>query len=542
MRQPDIIFLVLDTHRADRLSCYGCPIETSPHLDALAAKATLFSQAITPAQWTIPAHASMFTGLYPSQHTMFQLNAVLPPTIQTLASRLRQAGYFTAGFSNNPLVGRLNNGLRRGFNHFINYDGIIVSRAINPNRPVNQLNYQRKGYNLFGHIQNALAQSEKVNQIRSSPLILPLWQIALKIRGNLKGNTTRSLADTAQLLIERANIQPNQPIFTFVNLMGTHTPYVPPRWAVKRFAPMLNSRIGRRFLKSINAIRSKELDFISLAKTSTRLSALSNITKQLMSIFQPHLAIDEWLKSDGLKAEYKTLLDGIYNAEVAAQDAQLGLFFKKLHTTGALDNTLLIIVADHGEHLGEKQMIGHAFGAYQELVHVPLLIYAPQEWKQGRTISSSISTRRIFHTILTAAGIATPTEETLSLLQTTSSDIKKDVVIAEAEPLQPIIQMLKRRQPETLEQFNYVQPHRAIYQHPYKVISTPENDIEFYHIYDDPVENNNLYQTLPEQAKILHEDLQNFMQQICIKTPEKLYQEEDDPMVLQRLRDLGYLE
>ncbi|PSB57040.1 sulfatase, partial [filamentous cyanobacterium CCP1] len=65
-QRPDILFLVLDTQRADRLSCYGYDAPTSPHLDAFAAKATLFQRAIAPAQWTIPSHASMFTGVYPS--------------------------------------------------------------------------------------------------------------------------------------------------------------------------------------------------------------------------------------------------------------------------------------------------------------------------------------------------------------------------------------------------------------------------------------------------------------------------------------------
>jgi arylsulfatase A-like enzyme len=60
--RPDILFLVLDTQRADRLSCYGYDQETSPHIDAIAAEGTRFSQAVSAAQWTVPSHASMFTG------------------------------------------------------------------------------------------------------------------------------------------------------------------------------------------------------------------------------------------------------------------------------------------------------------------------------------------------------------------------------------------------------------------------------------------------------------------------------------------------
>lgn len=66
--RPNILLIVLDTQRADRLSCYWSEAErarqlpTSPNLDRLAAESTLFERAIAPAQWTIPSHASLFTG------------------------------------------------------------------------------------------------------------------------------------------------------------------------------------------------------------------------------------------------------------------------------------------------------------------------------------------------------------------------------------------------------------------------------------------------------------------------------------------------
>ena len=118
--RPDIVLLVLDTQRVDRLSCYGCSPETSPYIDALAADATIFRHAASPASWTVPAHASMFTGHYPSLHHTVQSYSVLPKTLPTLAERLRDSGYFTAAFCNNPLVGVVNNGLRRGFLSFLN--------------------------------------------------------------------------------------------------------------------------------------------------------------------------------------------------------------------------------------------------------------------------------------------------------------------------------------------------------------------------------------------------------------------------------------
>nr|WP_322488918.1 sulfatase-like hydrolase/transferase [Chloroflexus sp.] len=67
-RHPDIVLLVLDTQRSDRLSCYGYARPTSPQLDEFATGATHFQRAFATAQWTIPSHASLFTGTYPLEH------------------------------------------------------------------------------------------------------------------------------------------------------------------------------------------------------------------------------------------------------------------------------------------------------------------------------------------------------------------------------------------------------------------------------------------------------------------------------------------
>ena len=126
-QRPNIIFIVLDTHRLDRLGCYGYPRGVSPNLDAFAQTATIFDSAISPAQWTIPTHASLFSGEPASVHMTVQSGDILDARFQTLAQRLRASGYRTIGFCNNPLVGVINNGLRRGFETFYNYGGAIPS-------------------------------------------------------------------------------------------------------------------------------------------------------------------------------------------------------------------------------------------------------------------------------------------------------------------------------------------------------------------------------------------------------------------------------
>lgn len=145
--RPDIVLLVLDTHRFDRISCYGNRIETTPNLDIFASEATLFRHAMSSAQWTVPSHSSMFTGLYPSEHAMFHVSSVLPASLTTLAERLNSGGYFTAAYCNNPLVGIVNNGLRRGFHSFLNYGGLMTSKPNQAN--INRHLFDRYRQNFY---------------------------------------------------------------------------------------------------------------------------------------------------------------------------------------------------------------------------------------------------------------------------------------------------------------------------------------------------------------------------------------------------------
>ena len=103
-QKPDILFIVLDTQRADRLGCYGHKRRLTPNLDRFARQGVQFMQGIAPAQWTIPSHASMFTGLYPTAHQVTQSNSSLSWDEPVLAEQLEAAGYETVAFCNNPLV------------------------------------------------------------------------------------------------------------------------------------------------------------------------------------------------------------------------------------------------------------------------------------------------------------------------------------------------------------------------------------------------------------------------------------------------------
>ena len=107
-----IVLVTLDTLRADHMSVYGHPIQTTPFFDSLAAQGALFRRAYSHSATTKPSHASMFTSLYAMQHGVVRNGLVLDEAFQTLAEMLSGAGYRTAAFVSVdvPLSGNLNQG------------------------------------------------------------------------------------------------------------------------------------------------------------------------------------------------------------------------------------------------------------------------------------------------------------------------------------------------------------------------------------------------------------------------------------------------
>jgi len=112
--KPNLILISLDTLRADRLGCYGYDRPTSPCIDALAERGTLFENTVAEAPWTLPAHASMLTGLFPRTHGVTQPSRRLPSEIPTLAQILSNAGYTTIGLTEGGYLAR-DYGLHQGF-------------------------------------------------------------------------------------------------------------------------------------------------------------------------------------------------------------------------------------------------------------------------------------------------------------------------------------------------------------------------------------------------------------------------------------------
>jgi len=111
---PNIVLVTIESLRADHVGAYGYPRATTPSLDALAGEATVYENAASVTSWTLPSHASIFTGLYPAAHGVVAYDHRLDDSQTTLAEVLRDAGYQTAAVVSGPFLRSIHN-LDQGF-------------------------------------------------------------------------------------------------------------------------------------------------------------------------------------------------------------------------------------------------------------------------------------------------------------------------------------------------------------------------------------------------------------------------------------------
>jgi arylsulfatase A-like enzyme len=190
---PNLLVIVMDTVRADRLSSFGYARPTTPELDAFAREAIRFPRFYAPAPWTLPSHASLFTGSFPARHGATQEHWSLARRHATLAEVLRDAGYATFAASANPVVG-----------------------------PVSQLD---QGFAVFREVWR---ESSKV--FEGGPAAHPV---------------NRSFAAFLR------DADRERPFFAFLNYMDAHRPYTPPieflaRFARARPSSIAAARVGSR--------------------------------------------------------------------------------------------------------------------------------------------------------------------------------------------------------------------------------------------------------------------------------------------------------
>jgi len=219
---PNVLVLLLDTVRASALGMYGYTRATSPAMDSVAAGGALFEHAVSTSPWTLPSHASLFTGEYPGLlSTSFK--SPLDRSRPTLAEMFRAAGYETMGVVGNPYYTAWDSGLGRGFLQWTDYD-----------RSVRQV--LRSGWIGQSSIGQQLMRSRSVRDVVGA--LRGAEFLVIPKPGGEAPNATR----ITDVLLEWQSTRAERPFFAFANYFDAHEAYAPPPQYRTRFAESPTAR------------------------------------------------------------------------------------------------------------------------------------------------------------------------------------------------------------------------------------------------------------------------------------------------------------
>lgn len=331
------VFIVLDTVRKDRISVYNNEIDFTQNIEDFAQNATVFQDTVSQAPWTLPSHASMFTGEYPWEHNATQKQLYLDTDREILPKKFENEGYATGCFTSNTWISP-HTGMADGFQEIDNFFGILPNDLMS-------------------------GKAEKVwrwlNHGRGEWLMNKLLGIGEKIHwvtaGMNASTKTPRVIDRAESFVKNNR---EEDFFLFLNFMDAHLPYFPPEEYRERHAPNVDP-------------------------------------KEICQEAHKH-------NGDIEKADFEAS-NKLYNAEIDFLDDQLGNLFEFFEEENLAEDTVFVVISDHGENLGEDNMIGHQFSVSEQLVSVPMMIKAPG--LDEDEVKEQIELRQLYSIIPKLAGL-----------------------------------------------------------------------------------------------------------------------------------------
>jgi len=519
---PNVILIVMDTVRADHLSCYGYHRKTTPNIDRIAELGVLFENAFTTGTWSPPSHASIFTGKYPSYHKTLGRNVYLSKDNATIAEILKAEGYSTMGVTNCTLL-RPGTGFERGFQNFLEPFGYFVL----------PLWFHRKSYTLSTLLERLfLDPKDFVRALTFGP-------------GKFNAYTNKIIKS----LIE-SDQAGKKPFFLFVNYFNCHAPYDPPRPFKERFCDgftepplyIMEFILEKILGKTGQKIANRDLDMAKLLKIagSSGLARFLYMAKELQILEKEWEVVRSW-----------------YDGEIAYLDSCLGDLLNFIQDEGIFDDTVIIITADHGENFGEHGLVGHHFGLYDSILHVPLII-SHSSLASGRIRHKGVvSTIDILPTILSLCGLDASDDIQGKTLFSFEERKIHDFVCAEcgesetdwaltrhAARMGAFESVYERLQSSgiALKLRSIDMGSKCIRNEEFKYIFSPSGKEELYDIASDPTEKNNIIHEHPDKARYLRAQLEKMLDITYFGPKKTAYSEKEKAEIENRLMALGYMQ
>ncbi len=322
MKKPNIILIVADTMRRDAVGVYNDQIKT-PNLLKLAKDSVIYNNAISPSSWTIPSHASLFTGKYVNEHRFHEeksnknlmlLNHSRFIQLKTIAQRLSEREYTSMARVQNAAISA-DFGFDRGFESYELDTGFHDYKNVLQNYFTDieiKYIYEHDTYKLL----KLLLKEKKFRQIK---VLANVYLDRLKTYSTYLDNYLKSVIAQNDVF---SNISIKIPYFSFFNIMYMHEPYI------------------KKELKGF-------LTFCSL------------------------------FGLDILTNKEKKMIRDVYYTRSKLIDNFVGNMLSFIENKDDYDNTMVIFTSDHGQSLFENKYYGHGLFLYDELIQIPLIIKYP---------------------------------------------------------------------------------------------------------------------------------------------------------------------
>jgi arylsulfatase A-like enzyme len=355
--QPNILVLMTDQQRYDSLGCYGIDWVKTPNLDRLAAEGVVFDNYYATNPVCTPSRASLFTGKHLPGHGVYKLHDILPEEEICFTKRLQQRGYHTALFGKMHVSGRIYEEARRHPNDGFDVYEWCLEAMLAMDSPLN-------GYAPWLKVQD------------------PEFHDRLKAEGRKLLHHPRELHLThwaAERTIDYIRGAPkDRPFFCKMSVFDPHNPYEDyPREMLelvdeKRIPPPVRRPKGE-----------KRPQGILMERNHSYLGGFDRFTHE----------------------DFHKMRLG-YFASLALFDLEVGRVLEALERQGLAENTLVIMTSDHGDMLGDQELLVKGAFFYDPCVKIPLIMRWPGHIPAGVRTGQLAQIHDLAATSLAAAGFS----------------------------------------------------------------------------------------------------------------------------------------
>ena len=491
-KRPNIIFIILDSARRDMFGCYGHEGALSPNIDALAAEGTVMRDHYAAGCGSTQAHVSIFLGQHSARHGVVHNLSEMKPDVIALPKLLKGLGYKTYGHFMSSFIPPSGYEDLFGFDEFYYPSKTCVSEKIS-------------------------FKSKLIEKLRGNPV---LWTYLKKTYKQIKGQASLIKAAARNfdgkvsldfLYKKLKNGQSNQPVFVYTTLLHPHTPYYAPQWCLNQ------------------VFQGEHIDPLS---------------------FEIQADVHAWINGDYGSAE--SALDSLekcYQAELLYADHLVGEFIKQLKDDGLFENTILIIISDHGEMFGEHGQLNHGMTTWEEICRVPCIIHYQGQANMGKDFNHLTSNLDLLPSLFDMIGEADYPHDKTKLdgvsFMDQSIDWENRQLIVDAPPL--VLPERLKAYPKVIAKGSVF--FRAVRNSRYKYLwlSNGQRFLFPVGVYEEPA--NSILENEPKIASRMHNEMLAYYKNVNpdyeierypINMGTSAAMKMTNPVIRQELKKLGY--